>query len=79
MEKKVIANVFKKAEEEYLEHLKSEEFNKGFDDTEKDFPNIIGAFAAKARSDSFTFTEKVLLELFESEEFKRELFKEMIE
>lgn len=79
MDKKIIEDVFDQVNEKYLEYLKSEEWEKSFDESEKKFPESIIAFISRARIESVAIAKAALVKLLDSEDFKRELFKDMME
>lgn len=78
MIKKIIEETFDQVNEKYLEYMNNEEWEKSFDESGKKFPEIIGSMASRAMDDSLIFTKNVLIRLLESEDFKRELFKDMM-
>lgn len=78
MHKKIIEDIFGQANEKYAEYLNSEEYEKSFDESEMDFPDIVATLASHAREESLAITKAVLVKLFDSEDFKCELFKDML-
>lgn len=79
MYQEIMEEIFKQVNEKYLEYLDSDEWEKSFGESGKKFPEIIGAFSRKSMEDSLIFIKSVLIKLFSSEDFKRELFKDMME
>lgn len=77
--KKIIEDVFDDIEERYLEYLNSEDLEKSFEHLkDKDVLSIILEFISKSRSDSVEIAKAALIKLFNSKEFRQELFKDMM-
>lgn len=73
---KIIEEIFKQMDEEYLKFLESEEYYNKYEN--KNIGEIVSMLCSQARNDAITYTKKTLIKLFESEEFKKELFQEML-
>lgn len=78
MYRKIIEETFDQVNEKYIEYVNSEEYVKSFDESEMEFPDIVAALASRAKEESLAITKAVLVKLLDSEDFKQELFKDML-
>lgn len=80
MNKEIIDNIFNEVGDKYLEYLNSEDFEKNFEDIKSQgVSQAIGKFCVIARNDAVDIMRAVLIKLLNSEDFKRELYKDMMQ